>query len=144
MSFQDLSFREKSAWAMGALVLAITIFYLIDVQPISWRTGEAPPVDRHFIKITIATIVGSILIQGLLAARNPKEADAPADERERLALARAGSLSGFILGFGSIAALMNYLVHPNGDLLFHGILLSLLVSTIAESALQIFFFRRGG
>ena len=141
--FQDLSFREKSAWAMGALFLAITSLYLIDVQPISWREGIAPPVDRHFIKITIATIVGSIIIQSLLAARNPKEADAPADERERWVLARAGNLSGMILGFGAIAALMNYLAHPNGDLLFHGILISLLVSTVAEYALQIFFFRRG-
>jgi len=139
----DLSFREKSAWAMGALFLAITAFYLIDVQPISWREGVAPPVDRHIFKIAIASIVGSILIQSYLASRSPKEADAPADERERLALARAGNLSGLILGFGSIAALMNYLVHSNGDLLFHGILLSLLVSTVVESALQIFFFRRG-
>ena len=143
MPFSDLSFREKSAWAMGALFLAITAFYLIDVQPISWREGLAPPVDRHFMKIMIATIVGSIIIQSVLASRNPKEADSPADERERLALARAGNLSGIILGFGSVAALMNYLVHSNGDLLFHGILISLLVSTIAESALQIYFFRRG-
>lgn len=143
MPFSDLSFREKSAWAMGALVLAITIFYLIDVQPISWRTGEAPPVTGHFIQITIAAIVGSIIIQSFLASRNPKEADAPADERELLALARAGNLAGLVLGFGSVAALMNYLVHANGDLLFHGILISLLVSTVAESALQIYYFRRG-
>ena len=143
MLLSALSFREKSAWAMGALFLALTTTYLIDVQPISWRSGVAPPVDRHFIKIAIATIVGSIIIQSFLAARNPKEADAPADERERAALARAGNLSGLILGFGCIAALMNYLVHPNGDLLFHGILISLLVSTVAESALQILFFRRG-
>lgn len=141
MPFSDLSFREKSAWAMGALFLALTIFYLNDVQPISWRTGEAPPVGRRFIKITIVAIVGSIIVQSLLAARSPKEADAPADERERLALARAGNLSGLLLGAGCIAALMNYLVHANGDLLFHGILISLLVSTVAESALQIFYFR---
>jgi hypothetical protein len=143
MPFSDLSFREKSAWAMGGLVLAITILYLIDVQPISWRTGEAPAVDGHFIKITIFAIVGSIIIQSFLAAHNPKEADAPADEREQLVIARAGNLAGFVLSFGCVAALMNYLVHRNGDLLFHGILLSLLVSTVAESALQIYFFRRG-
>jgi hypothetical protein len=143
MPFSDLSFREKSAWAMGALFLVVTLFYIVDVQPISWRTGEAPPVDGHFIKIAIATIVGSIIIQSLLAGRNPKEADAPADEREQLALARAGNLAGFVLGFGSIAALMNYLAHANGDLLFHGILLSLLLSTVAEYALQIYYFRRG-
>lgn len=143
MPFSDLSFREKSAWAMGALFLAITTLYLVDAQPISWREGIAPPVDRHFIKITIATIVGSIIIQSLLAGRNPKEADAPADERERLILSRAGNLSGLVLGFGTIAALMNYLVHANGDLLFHGVLISLLVSTVAEYALQILFFRRG-
>lgn len=143
MPFSDLSFREKSALAMGALFLAITAFYLIDVQPISWREGIAPPVDRHFIKITIASIVGAIIIQSTLAARNPKEADTPADERERQVLDRAGHLSGLVLGFGAIAALLNYLVHAQGDLLFHGILISLLVSNIVEYALQIWFFRRG-
>jgi Na+/proline symporter len=143
MSFLDLSFREKSAWAMGALFLVITLAYLVDVQPISWRSGEAPPVDRQFVKVMIATIVGSIVVQSLLAARHPKEADAPADERERLALARAGNIAGSVLGVGSVAALWNYLVHANGNLLFHGILLSLLLSTIAEYALQILFFRRG-
>jgi hypothetical protein len=143
MPVSDLSFREKSAWAMGALILVITICYLIDVQPISWRTGEAPPVHGHFIKIALVSIVGSIIIQSVLAVHNPKEADAPADERERLVLARAGNVSGFVLSFGCMAALLNYLVHPNGNLLFHGILLSFLVATIAESALQIFLFRRG-
>jgi hypothetical protein len=95
------------------------------------------------IIVALGLIVGSILIQSWLASHNPREADTPADERERLVLARAGNLSGIVLGFGCVAALMNYLVHPNGDLLFHDILLSLLVSTIAESALQIFFFHRG-
>lgn len=142
MLFSDRSFREKSAWASAFLFLVLTALYLGDVQPISWRSGEAPRVDRHFIKLAVAAIVGSIIIHSLLAARSPREAETPADERERAALARAGTASGFVLGFGCVAALINYLVHPNGDLLFHGILLSLLVSTIAESAMQIFYLRR--
>ncbi len=141
--FDDMSFREKSAWAMAALFLAITLAYLIDAQPLDWRSGAAPPVDRHLIKVAVASIVGSIIVQAMLAARSPGEADLPADERERLFALRASHWSGLVLAAGAVASLLNYLVHQNGDLLFHGILLSLLVATIAEQGVQIWLYRRG-
>ena len=70
----------------------------------------------------------------------------PGREGELMAwqvLARAGNWSGLVLGAGCIMALGNYLLHANGNLLFHGILLSLLVATVAESGFQLWLFRRG-
>lgn len=143
MLLSEMSFRERSAWAMGALFLAITLFYVAQVQPVSWRSGSAPPAGGVMIRVTLISIVGAIVIQSVLASRSPREASAPADERERLLLTRASHWAGLVLGAGCIMALWNYMVHANGDLMFHGILLSLLVSTVVEYALQILYFRRG-
>jgi hypothetical protein len=138
-----MSFREKSAWLMGAFFLVVLVYYWNQIQPISWRTGTATPPFGPAAALVGVSIVGSIIIQSWLAGLNPREASAPADERERQVLTRASHVSGLVLGFGCIAALMNYLAHASGDLLFHGIILSLLLSTVVESALQIFYFRRG-
>ncbi len=138
-----MSFREKSAWLMGVFFLIVLVYYFAQIQPISWRSGTAPPPFRPAVWLAGVSIVGSIIIQSWLASANPREANAPADERERQILAQSSHLSGLVLGFGCIAALLNYLAHGSGDLLFHGIILSLIVSSIAENALQIFYFRRG-
>ncbi|MFN3370374.1 MAG: hypothetical protein ACK4Z0_02475 [Sphingomonadaceae bacterium] len=140
----DLSFREKSAWAMAGLFLLITLAYLVDAQPLGWRSGVAPPVDRHLVKVAVAAIAGSIIVQAILAARHPREAERPADEREQQFALRASHWSGYVLAAGAIASLVNYLVHGSGDLLFHGILLSLLVATLAENLGQIWLYRRSG
>lgn len=143
MPVPDLSFREASAWAMGVLFLLLTAFYLVEADAISWRDGVAPPVTPLAVKVMLAAIVGSIIVHAVLGARRPAEAEAPADERERHVLTRASHWSGLVLGAGCVAALFNYLVHGNGDLLFHSILLALLVSTVAEYAFQALLFRRG-
>ena len=45
-------------------------------------------------------------------------------------------------GFGAVGSLLHYLQHGNGDLLFHSVLASLIVSQIAEYAFQIALLRR--
>ncbi len=138
-----MPFREKSAWGMGLLFLAITIWFIGATQPLNWRSGVAPPPAGPLMAVTLFSIIGSIVIQSILAGSSPREANAPADERERQLLTRASHLSGLVLGAGCISALFHYLVHRSGDTLFHIILLSLLISTVAEYALQIVYFRRG-
>jgi hypothetical protein len=142
MRAPDLSFREASALAIGALFLLLTFLYLVQVQPISWRSGTAPAVTGLAGTVMLVAIIGSVVLQSFIAVRRPIEANEPADERERGCLARAGNWSGLVLGAGCIMALGNFLVHGNGNLLFHGILLSLLISTAAESAFQLWLFRR--
>jgi len=73
----------------------------------------------------------------------PKEASAPADERERPLLDRAGHRSGLLLGTGAVASLLNFLQHGNGNLLFHMMMGSLILSQLAEYGFQIALLRRG-
>jgi hypothetical protein len=81
-------------------------------------------------------------VQTVLALLTPKQANAPADERERPLLDRAGHWSGYVLAAGALAGLWNYMVHGDGNLMFHIVVGALIASQIAEYAFQIVFFRR--
>ena len=132
-----MSFREKSAWVMGAIMIATGLWY-------AQLVAAAPqaPVIGPLIPYVLAVVFLSIVAQVALAIASPKEADAPADERERAAIDRAGNLSGLVLGFGVITALIMYIGGWTPMMLVHAIVGALIVSTVAEYALQIFYFRR--
>lgn len=138
-----MAFREKSAWMMGLLMLAAGLWYgnmvLAAAQQLDWAV---PPIGV-FIPYVLMVIVGSIIVQVALAISAPAEADMRADERERPILDRAGHWSGVVLGFGVVTALLTYLVHADGNLLFHMAMVSLMLSQLSEYGFQILFYRRG-
>ena len=137
-----MSFREKSAWAMGAVMLLTGLFYLSIAANMP---ADAPPIAQvgPLIPYVIAVVVLSIAVQVVLAIRSPKEADAPADEREKIALDKAGHWSGFVLAVVAIHGALQYLWTGQGNLLFQWIIGALILSQIAEYAFQIWLFRRG-
>jgi hypothetical protein len=135
-----MSFREKSAWVMGALILVSGLFY---VRLMLATSGYATSPVAIFVPYTIAVIVGSIIVQVVLAVLSPKEASASADERERVVLDKSGHWSGIVLAFGAVGGALHYMWNGAGDQLFHAVILSLSVSQLAEYACQIFLFRRG-
>ena len=132
-----MSFREKSAWVMGAIMLATGVFY-------AQLVAGAPqaPVIGPLLPYVLAVVVFSIVAQVGLAIASPKDANAPADERERTAIDRAGNWSGMVLGFGVVSAIIMYIGGWTATMLVHAIVGALIVSTVAEYALQIYFFRR--
>ena len=139
-----MSFREKSAWFMGALMTIAGLYYLhLALQASNALGGTAPPVAAVAPYVCLV-VVGSIVIQTILAVLTPKEANAPADERERPLLDRAGHWSGYVLAVGALAGLWNFMVHGDGQLMFHIVVGALIVSQIAEYAFQIVLLRRGG
>jgi hypothetical protein len=137
-----MSFREKSAWVMGALMLFAGLDYLKLALQASHDMGGATPPLGVVTPYVLLVVVGSIVVQTVLGALMPKEANAPADERERPLLDRAGHWSGYVLGAGALGALWNYQVRGDGDLMFHIIVGALIVSQIAEYAFQIVLLRR--
>ena len=137
-----MSFREKSAWVMAALMTVAGVYYLNLVVGTSRELGAIAPPVGIFIAYTVLVVIGSVVAQVVLAISSPREANAPADERERPLLQRAGNWSGLVLGFGAVTSLLYFLVHADGNLLFHMVLGSLIVSQVAEYALQITLLRR--
>jgi hypothetical protein len=143
MPFSDASFREKSAAAMLLLWLLVTGLYLIQMEPWTWSFHSINAPMKPVVVATLWIIIGSIIVQTVLALRSPGEAQAPADERERRIMDRSAAWGGWVLGFLAITSMLHYLQHGHGDLLFHTLFLSLMLAEIAEQAIRIFLFRRG-
>lgn len=139
-----MSFREKSAWFMGALMTVAGLYYLRLALQASDALGRGAPPIAVVAPYVLLVVVGSIVIQTILAVLAPKEANAPADEREGPLLDRAGHWSGYVLAVGALAGLWNFMVHGDGQLMFHIVVGALIVSQIAEYAFQIVLLRRGG
>ena len=136
-----MSFREKSAWVMALVMTATGLYYFYAVGAASRAIGATAPA-AVVIGFVIWVVIGSIVVQVLLAASSPKEANAPADEREREVQQRAGNWSGVVLATGVVLSLGHYLARGDGNMLFHLAMASLIVAQIAEYAIHILLVRR--
>jgi uncharacterized membrane protein len=145
-----MSFRERSAWVMVLALLIAGAKYLAVVAEKSLVLGHvAPPLTQMVIVYIVFLVVIAVFGQTAVALLSPREAEAGADERDRLIAARAGHVFGQVLAVGVVSLLGAYLLSPhrgdptNGDMLFQGMLIALMVAQIAEYATQIWFYRRG-
>lgn len=132
-----MSFKEKSAWIMGAIMLITGVWY---VQMVA--AAPQAPVIGPIIPYVLAVIVLSIIAQTVLAILSPREAGTRADERERIVMDRAGNWSGIVLGLGVISAIIMYIGGWSATLLVHAIVGALIVAQLAEYLFQVFLFRR--
>lgn len=137
-----MSFRELSAWVMGALTAGAGLFYVNLALAVSAGVGSTAPPIAVFLPFTLLILVASVVVQTALAIFTPKAANAPADERERPSLDRAGHWSGLVLGAGVVTSLLYFVQHEDRSLLFHTIMGSLILSQVAEYAFQIVLIRR--
>jgi|GEM_PF-223169 len=143
-SFQNISFREKTAWAMAIILAAAGFFYFDKVVRISNALGQtAPPLIGLVIGYVILIVIASVIVMSVLAVSAAREADAPADEREKIIADKAGNWSSYVLAVPALGALWHYSVQMDGNMLFHLIFLSLMLSQISEYVFQIFLYRRG-
>lgn len=138
-----MSFREKSAWAMALLITAAGAFYAWQVLSLSRALGETAPPLAAGLPYVFLVVVGAIVAQTVLALAWPREADAPADERERQIQLKASAWSGVLLAVGVVGAMLLYLPGGSGRLLFHLVAASLIAAQIADYAVAIVLFRRG-
>lgn len=136
-----MSFREKSAWLMALLMTTAGLYYFYIVRGASQALGETAP-PAIVIAFVLLLLAGSVALQTVLAVSSLKEANAPADERERLVQQRAGNWSGLVIAAGVVSSLGHFLVYSDGNMLFHLVMASLIVVQIAEYAIQIVLIRR--
>lgn len=137
-----MSFREKSAWAMALVTGIAGLWYLNTLVALGADATPAPL--GLLIRYVIVIVVASVAAQVTLAILTPTEAEAPADERERLVLDRAGSQAGDVLAFGLLVSLGWFLMERDGNLLFHMAFFSLIVAQTVQYLLQAVRLRRGG
>lgn len=137
-----MTFREKSAWAMGTAMIVCGLWYasLAAATPM----GASTIVEvGALVPFVLAVVSLSILVQIVLAATAPKTAAQAADERERIAIDRAGRWAGVLLATGVVSAAAGFIWTGNGAMLFRWIVGALIVAQIGEMVFQIYLFRRG-
>ena len=97
-----MSFREKSAWISFLTLLPVSAIYF-------WRVGQTiaghsrPPITLFFLMVG-TLVVAEVVLHVLIAARSPKEARAPRDERERLIDLKATRVAFAVLLFGAMGS----------------------------------------
>lgn len=139
---KNMAFNEKSAWAMLVALGLAAVVYVGPLLAAFLSAGQVVPPAPVAILFVIVLIVLSILTHILVALSNPSEATETRDERDRSAILFAGHWSGIVLGFGVIMSLLSYLGLRSGDILFHGVFVSLILASLIEYALKIIAYRR--
>ena len=150
---EDLSFREKSAVASLVAVLIVYGGYFADLLG-----GEAERTLSAMLYTSIGVVISLIVIQVvfhiLLAMFGADDAEAPADERDRLIDARAARIAYSVLSVGAVIIL--------GRILFRGamdeasavaevtlfevanlLLFFLVLAEICQYGARVYFYRRG-
>lgn len=139
-----MSFREKTAWAMAIILIGAGGFYFNMVAQASAALGDvSPPVTGFVIAYVTVVVIASVVAMIVLGIANRDEANAPVDERETLALHKAGHVSSYVLAVAVFVGMMHYATNANGNALFHITFGGLMLSQIGEYVLQIIYFRRG-
>lgn len=137
-----MPFREKSAWIMTIALLAGTLLYLGAVLSGGPDGSDlASPQLPGMLAFTAVLVVIAAAGHIVIAALAPREANAPADERERQIFDRAGRYSAHVTTTGIVLSLGVYLLSGSGDLLFYTALASLVIGQLAAYLLQVLFYR---
>jgi hypothetical protein len=139
-----MSFREKSAW-ITLIALVVATLFAVTHLPSPWSLAPAPSATTlHVVGgAIVAFIVIEIIAHVIVAARAPREANAPADERERLIGLKATRLAAYVYAILTLSAI--FLIHfgANAIGLSLLILLSFVIAEIVNYAVRIVYYRRG-
>lgn len=136
-----MSFREKSAWIALLAYGGVFGAYFAALWQV-WDPALAQPIS---IGLLVTAMVGFVVIVTALtivaALLNPKDANAPADEREKLIDLKAERAASYTLSTGVLLSMAGLLMGFNGFLIANELLASLVASELVKAGWQIVSFR---
>lgn len=136
-----MSFREKSAWISVLSMSGIYGFYF-------WSVIHAGPKAGAFhfgglLETIIALVILQIVLHSAAAIFNPKEAQAPCDERDKLIELRAMRVAYSGLATGIAFACFFGAFSPPIVFNTNALLFILVTAEVLRSACEIVQYRRG-
>ena len=152
-----MPYREKTAWISAATTILIWGYYCTQaVPPLLAGTANAGDFVGLLIGCTILSVVFQIVLTIAAALMAPREAEAPADERERLFELKAARIAYLISSpLAATVAIASPFVIASSPHLFpsdplgsavllmaNGILFSLFIAELVRASVQIFHYRR--
>ncbi len=150
---EELSFREKTALISLLAVLLVYGGYFADLLAGTPERTLAAMLCTA-IGVVVALVIIEVVFHVILATWDQADADAPADERDRLIASRSAAISHHVLTIGIVLTLGRILVGGAmqeagsylGVDLFEAanlLLAALVASEVTRYGAQIYFYRRG-
>ena len=146
----ELGFKERSAWINAAIMLLLAGYYYVEAfagEPLS----PAQTLGLLFRVVLFIVIVETVSHAALAILTR----DTETDERDRLVGARAGNLSGYVLGFFVVTTIDYAMLFSAIDnrtqvcnprsmaTAAHLLVFGMVVSEFSKAAAQLFLYRRG-
>lgn len=139
-----MTFQEKSIWT--TLIVTIIIFGYYYYKAAVVFTDPAIP-DESLIGLFSAAvfivILSQIVLQGILAVINRREAEKGEDERDKIIELKAIRISYFILVFGVITTCISIFLIKSPMLIVNLIFFFFLIAEAAGMLIQLLLYRRG-
>jgi len=144
-----MSFREKSTWVTFVLLLVTFAVYFGNAF---FVLHGANHVDGHptsslfhlFFQLVFWFIVLEIVMHILIAARTPKDANAPLDEREKLIALKSMQPAFYVLLVGAFLAIGTLHLGTTTYHMAHSVLFVVWIAELVRHGMQLYYFRRGG
>ncbi len=138
-----MSFREKSAWiALLTYSVVFGAYFLL-----LWQAWDETYARGLTIGLTIGAVVVLVIVavalNVTLALLSPKEANAPADERETMIDLKAERISSYVQSVGVVCLIGTLLAGWDAILVAVLLQASLVISELVKAGAQIAYFRRG-
>ncbi|MGD9980293.1 MAG: cell envelope integrity protein TolA [Hyphomonadaceae bacterium] len=136
-----MSLREKSAWI--SLVIHVVIFggYFWSLASAWDQPARGPIGVGMLIGAVILLVLNAIALNAAVALWSRKEAEAPADERERIIDMKAERIASYVLSGNVILLIGALLVNWDGFLVANLLLAAIVVSEVTKAVVQIVYHR---
>ena len=138
-----MTFREKIDWlSFAVILLGFAAYFWIFPYGVGSREGLAAQAGLLIALAIIFTIIMTIAAT-LLALMRPRDANAPADERDRTITRRASGLAYYALIVGLAGCFA--LAHLTRDLVLvlNAVLAAAVAAELLRLGTQIYLYRRG-
>ena len=140
---KNLSYHEKSLWISLITTTLVFAYYFLKLFLQPADTDGPLSLGMHLFTTLSVIIVIQISLQAVLASRNRKEANQPADEWQQKIEAAALRVSHWILIIGVWISGLLLLVQDSTPLILHTLLFFFVLSEGVGYAKQLYFYRKG-
>ena len=137
-----MSFRERRYAVV--LVANLAIYGVYSTDAISQAGLADPQLDTGRLLSTIVSLIVVIIVGNIIVAiLAPSDADAPADERDRLIGVRSDQIAGFVASLGGSAGLVLAIMGFEAFWIANAVLAGLVAAEITRSVVGIAGYRMG-
>jgi archaellum biogenesis protein FlaJ (TadC family) len=139
---QPLSFREQSAWISLLAYTGLYGYYFVTLFAaiVAGRAGTFA-YSQLLVRVMFLLVVVEVLLQVGISLRSPKEATAPADERERVIALKATRVAFHVVMIGAAAICAAIALGAPAFYTTNGLFLAIVLAEVARNTSQVVYFR---